>query len=61
MYPFIASLVPKDERFFFGGGEDTEANYNYNANNVLMEAIKNGYRGAFWDILRRLVEEGRGR
>jgi radical SAM superfamily enzyme YgiQ (UPF0313 family) len=59
LYPFIASLVQKDEMFFFGGGEETEANYNYNANSVLMEAIKMGYRGAFWDILRRLAEEGR--
>jgi radical SAM superfamily enzyme YgiQ (UPF0313 family) len=59
LYPFIASLVKKDERFFFGGGEEIEANYNYNANDVLMEAIKKGYRGAFWDILRRLAEEGR--
>jgi radical SAM superfamily enzyme YgiQ (UPF0313 family) len=60
LYPFIASLVNKDERFFFGGGEEVEANYNYNANDVLMEAIKRGYRGAFWDILRRLAQEGRG-
>ncbi|MCJ7664794.1 MAG: cobalamin-dependent protein [Desulfobacterales bacterium] len=59
LYPFIASLVKKDERFFFGGGEQIEANYNYNENSVLMEAIKRGYRGAFWDILRRLAEEGR--
>lgn len=57
-YPFIASLVNGDERFFFGGGEETEANYNYNANIVLMEAIKKGYRGAFWDILRRRAAEG---
>jgi len=59
LYPFIASLVKKDERFFFGGGEQTETNYNYNANTVLTEAITRGYRGAFWDILRRLAEEGR--
>jgi radical SAM superfamily enzyme YgiQ (UPF0313 family) len=57
LYPLIASLVKGDERFFFGGGEETAANYNYNANSVLMEAIKRGYRGAFWDILRRLAEE----
>jgi radical SAM superfamily enzyme YgiQ (UPF0313 family) len=57
LFPFISSLVKGDERFFFGGGEETEANYNYNDNNVLMKAIKNGYRGAFWDILRRLAEE----
>ena len=56
----IASLVEGDERFFFGGGEETEANYNYNDNSVLIEAIKRGYRGAFWDILRRLADEGRG-
>lgn len=61
LYPFIASLVKKDERFFFGGGDEAETNYNYNANNVLIEAIKRGYRGAFWDILRRLAEEGRER
>jgi hypothetical protein len=53
-------LVKGDERFFFGGGEEPEANYNYNDNSILMEAIKKGYRGAFWDILRRLAEEGRG-
>ena len=60
LFPFIASLVKGDERFFFGGGEETEANYNYNDNSILMEAIKNGYRGAFWDILRRLADEERG-
>jgi len=60
LFPFISSLVKGDERFFFGGGEETEANYNYNDNSILMEAIKKGYRGAFWDILRRLAEEGRG-
>jgi radical SAM superfamily enzyme YgiQ (UPF0313 family) len=57
LFPFIASLVNGDERFFFGGGEETEANYNYNANTVLVEAIKRGYCGAFWDILRRVAEE----
>ena len=55
----INALVAGDERFFFGGGEATEANYNYNDNSILMEAIRRGYRGAFWNILRRLAEEGR--
>jgi radical SAM superfamily enzyme YgiQ (UPF0313 family) len=59
MIPYIASLVRGDERFFFGGGEDVEANYNYNDNSVLMEAIKRGYRGAYWDILRRLADEAK--
>ena len=31
--------------------------YNYRENLALVEAIKRGYRGAYWDILRR-VEEG---
>jgi radical SAM superfamily enzyme YgiQ (UPF0313 family) len=60
LFPFIASLVKGDERFFFGGGEEVETNYNYNDNGILTEAIKKGYRGAFWDILRRLAEEGQG-
>jgi len=56
MIPLIDALVGGDDRFFFGGGE-TDANYNYNDNSVLMEAIRDGYRGAFWDILRRLAED----
>ena len=59
MIPYIASLVRGDERFFFGGGEDVETNYNYNDNSILMEAIKRGYRGAYWDILRRLAGEAK--
>jgi len=31
------------------GGVD----YNYNQNQILMQAIKQGYKGAYWDILRR--------
>ncbi len=57
LIPLITSLVQGDERFFFGGSEDTEVNYNYNDNSILMEAIRRGYRGAFWDILRRLAEQ----
>lgn len=52
----ISSLVDQDERFFFGGKEKDPANYNYNENSVLMEAIKKGYRGAFWDILRKIAQ-----
>jgi hypothetical protein len=56
---YLASLVAGDERFFFmGPREENEKNYNYNQNTVLEEAIQAGYRGAFWDILRR-VEENR--
>jgi len=56
---FIGNLIGKDERFFFGGAEREEADYNYNQNELLVEAIQQGYRGAFWDILRRLREKGR--
>jgi radical SAM superfamily enzyme YgiQ (UPF0313 family) len=55
----IGQLVGADERFFFGGAETEETDYNYNENDLLVEAIRKGYRGAFWDILRRLQEEER--
>jgi len=55
---YLASLVAGDERFFVMSGEAADQNYNYNENILLMQAIRNGYRGAFWDILRRLAEEG---
>lgn len=54
---FIGELIKGDGRFFFGSKEQTYQDYNYNDNSQLMEAIKNGYRGAFWDILRRLSED----
>ncbi len=53
---YIAELVKGDSRFLFVSKEDTTQNYNYNDHSQLMEAIRNGYRGAFWDILRRLSE-----
>jgi radical SAM superfamily enzyme YgiQ (UPF0313 family) len=56
---FVGHTVGQDERFFFGGAETEGADYNYNENDILVQAIKEGYRGAFWDILRRLREEGR--
>lgn len=31
--------------------------YNYSANQPLLDALENGYRGAYWDILRRAGEE----
>ena len=51
---FIEKQFDGDPRFFFGGRKNVERNYNYNENSRLMEAIKQGYRGAFWDILRRM-------
>jgi hypothetical protein len=55
---FVRDLIQGDQRFFFGGAEDLEEDYNYNDNSRLVSAIRDkGYRGAFWDILRRLDEE----
>ena len=54
---YLGELVDGDERFFFfGTAAGADKNYNYNDNTVLTSAIKAGYRGAFWDILRRLGE-----
>jgi radical SAM superfamily enzyme YgiQ (UPF0313 family) len=53
----LQHLIGRDERFFLGlPEEETEANYNYNDNQVLEEAIRGGMRGAYWDILRRVAE-----
>jgi radical SAM superfamily enzyme YgiQ (UPF0313 family) len=51
---YVSRLIGADERFFFASPSAAERNYNYNDNTVLVNAIKAGYRGAFWDILRRL-------
>ena len=51
---YLTKLIGGDERFFFVSPSGAERNYNYNDNSVLVNAIKAGYRGAFWDILRRL-------
>jgi len=52
---YLARLIAGDERFFFFGDEaGADKNYNYNDNTVLTDAIKEGHRGAFWDILRRI-------
>jgi radical SAM superfamily enzyme YgiQ (UPF0313 family) len=51
---YLSPLIGGDERFFFVSPSEGERNYNYNDNTVLVSAIKAGYRGAFWDILRRI-------
>ena len=55
---YLAGLIAGDDRFFSGFADAGSRDYNYNQNMVLVEAIKKGYRGAFWDILRRLAEGG---
>ena len=59
VHSYIAELIGGDERFFFATRNNQESGYNYNQNQVLVEAIKRGYRGAYWDILRRLSLEER--
>ena len=59
---FVRDVIGGDERFFEPAIEtdhaashsDEAANYNYNENQQLTDAIRNGARGAFWDILRKL-------
>jgi len=51
---YIRGLIAGDERFLFPSGAESAANYNYNDNSVLCDAIRRGARGAFWDILRQL-------
>jgi radical SAM superfamily enzyme YgiQ (UPF0313 family) len=53
VFEWLAELVGNDERFFFLDPSRPERNYNYNANERLVDAIRKGYRGAYWDILRR--------
>lgn len=57
----IRELIGGDPRFFEPAEEmmdETAAvprtDYNYNENHPLSEAIRQGARGAYWDILRRL-------
>jgi hypothetical protein len=55
--PFVSDwlneLIGDDSRFLFYDPSRPKQNYNYNANERLVEAIRSGCRGAFWDILRR--------
>ncbi|MDH7503072.1 MAG: radical SAM protein [Verrucomicrobiota bacterium] len=54
----LTSLVQDDPRFFLPESVGTTPGYNYNDNKPLTEAIRNGSRGAYWDILRRLRKTG---
>ncbi len=51
IHSYVAELTDGDDIFFTGSQEDVTENYNYNDNSVLVEAIRNGARGAFWAIL----------
>ena len=58
----VRDLIGGDPRFFEPNDESPSpanpdvphADYNYNQNRALVEAIAGGARGAYWDVLRRL-------
>ncbi len=53
----LEGLIGGDRRFLFMKPPQAgDMNYNYNDNSGLVEAIRQGYRGAFWDILRRVAD-----
>ena len=56
IHSYVSELVGGDDRFFVGSQEDITENYNYNDNSILVEAIKDGARGAFWAILIDLAD-----
>ena len=53
IFDLLDRLIGNDPRFYFMNPSKPEVNYNYNANQRLMDAINNGFRGAYWDILRK--------
>ncbi len=55
IFDLIDHLIGDDERFFFFNPEEREKNYNYDDNQVLVDAIAAGQRGAYWDILRKIA------
>lgn len=55
VFGLLDDLIGDDRRFFFFDPSRPDRNYNYNANQRLVDAIREGYRGAYWDILRRVA------
>lgn len=54
LFQTLDLAIANDPRFFFHDPTRSEKNYNYNANSVLVDAIQQGHRGAYWHILGRL-------
>jgi radical SAM superfamily enzyme YgiQ (UPF0313 family) len=55
-FQLLDDRIGDDSRYFFFDSSRPDKNYNYNANQRLCDAIAAGYRGAYWDILRRLAQ-----
>lgn len=53
VFELLDTLIGDDRRFLFFDPSRPDRNYNYNANQRLIQAIGRGFRGAYWDILRR--------
>ena len=51
---YMRELVGNDERFLLPFGPDETRDYNYNGNELLVRAVAQGARGAYWDILRKM-------
>lgn len=54
IHRLVSEAVHGDARFLHADPGQLEGNYNYNDNSVLATAIREGERGAYWDILRRI-------
>lgn len=54
IFDAVDVLVCGDPRFLHANPNTQDGNYNYNDNQVLEAAIRDGARGAYWDILRRI-------
>ena len=50
----IYDLIDEDNRFMFMSRLPRRKSYNYNQNIVLIEALRRGYRGAYWHILSQI-------
>jgi radical SAM superfamily enzyme YgiQ (UPF0313 family) len=50
----IYDLIGEDRRFMFMSNLPKRRNYNYNQNLPLMDALRGGYRGAYWHILSQI-------
>jgi hypothetical protein len=59
VFDLLENLTRGDDRFLFFDPARPEKNYNYNTNRLLSEAIRAGFRGAYWDILRRCQSRDR--
>ncbi len=54
VFSVLDHQIAGDRRFLFHDPSRSDLNYNYNANQVLVDAIRSGMRGAYWDILRQI-------